>query len=154
MLYWTSLDKERSAYSSGYVLYVAFLTKLHKVLKLVNINHILALTETHLDASVNDGQINIHGYSLLRRDRNRNGVGVALYIQNHMPWKRRDDLNVCQVEALWPQVDLPDQTPILLGCVYRPLSSKVSYLDDKCTGFDQATDSNRDAQYLSGVISI
>ena len=88
--------------------------------------------------------MNIHGYSLLRRDRNRNGGGVALYIQNHIPFKRRDDLNVCQLEALWAQVHLPHQAPILVGCVYRPPSSKVSYLDDLCTGFDQATDSNID----------
>lgn len=124
--------------------------KIHEVFNLVKINniHILALTETHLDASVNDGQINIHGYSLLRRDRNRNGGGVALYIQNHIPFKRRDDLNVCQVEALWAQVHLPHQAAILVGCVYRPPSSKVSYLDDLCTGFDQATDSNRDVFIL------
>jgi hypothetical protein len=40
--------------------------KKHYVFNLVNINHIhiLAWTETHLDASVNDGQINIQGYSL------------------------------------------------------------------------------------------
>ena len=38
--------------------------KMHEVFNLVNINniHILALTETHLDASVNYGQINIQGY--------------------------------------------------------------------------------------------
>ena len=33
-------------------------------------------------------------------------------------------------------------------CVYRPPSSTVSYLDDLCTGFDQATDSNRDVFIL------
>ena len=40
---------------------------IHEVFNLFNINniHILALTETHLDASGNDGQMNIQGYSLL-----------------------------------------------------------------------------------------
>ena len=55
---------------------------------------------------------------------------------------------VCQVEALWAQVHLPLQAPILVGCVYMPPSSKVSYLDDLCTGFDQATDSNKRSIYL------
>jgi hypothetical protein len=57
--------------------------KIHEVFNLVDISniHILALTETHLDAAVNAGQMNIHGYCLLR---NRDGGGVALYIQNHM----------------------------------------------------------------------
>jgi exonuclease III len=116
---------------------------------LVNINniHIFALTETHLDASVNDWQITINGYSLLGRDRNRNGGGVALYIQNHIHFKRRDD-NICQIEALWAQVHLLHQAPILVGCVFRPPSSKVSYLDYLCTGFEQATDRNRDAIIL------
>ena len=41
--------------------------KIHEVFNLVNKNniHVLALTETHLDASGNDGQMNIQGYSLL-----------------------------------------------------------------------------------------
>ena len=97
--------------------------KIREVFNLVNINniHILTLTQTQLDTSVNDGQINICGYSLLRRDRNRNGGGVALYIQNHIPFKRRDDLNVGQIEALWAQVHLPHQAPILVGCVYIDL---------------------------------
>jgi exonuclease III len=50
---------------------------------------------------------------------------------------------VCQIEALWAQVHLPHQAPILAGYVYKPPSSKVSYLDNLCTGFYQATDSNR-----------
>ena len=79
--------------------------KIHEVFNLVNINniHILALTETHLDASVNDGQMNIPGYTT-RRDRDRIGGDVALYIQNHIPFKRRDALNAYQIETLWAQV--------------------------------------------------
>jgi hypothetical protein len=74
--------------------------KIHEVFNLVNINniHILTLTESQLDTSVNDGQMNIHGHSLLRRDSYSGGV--ALSIQNHIPFKWRDDLNVCQIGAL------------------------------------------------------
>lgn len=45
--------------------------------------HILALTETHLDNSVEDEVINIPGYSIFRHDRNKNGGGVAIYIHNN-----------------------------------------------------------------------
>ena len=38
---------------------------------------ILGITESKLDSSVSDQEVNINGYSILRRDRNRNGGGVA-----------------------------------------------------------------------------
>ena len=42
---------------------------------------ILGLNETKLDKTIPDSQVDIEGYDILRRDRNRNGGGVALYIK-------------------------------------------------------------------------
>ena len=33
-----------------------------------------------LDSSISNNEINISGYEVVRKDRNRNGGGVALYI--------------------------------------------------------------------------
>lgn len=129
--------------------------KVHELSSLLNHNnvHILAVTETHLDSSINNGQIHIEGYHLLRRDRNRNGGGVAFYIQNHIHFLRREDLHVNQVEVLWVQLQLPHQSPILVGCVYRPPSSNAAYLNDLCESIDRATDENRDV-FLLGDFNI
>ena len=41
---------------------------------------ILAVTESWLDSSVIDGEVNIDGYNFVRKDRTRHGGGVGLYI--------------------------------------------------------------------------
>ena len=53
---------------------------------------ILAVTETHLDHTKSDESININGYNVFRRDRNRMGGGVAIYCKNTIRAKRRFDL--------------------------------------------------------------
>ena len=46
---------------------------------------IITLNETRLDCSVLNGEIEIPGYDIVRRDRNRSGRGVAMYIRSHIP---------------------------------------------------------------------
>ena len=43
---------------------------------------ILAINETRLDSSIQNGEVSIPGYTLERKDRHRNGGGVALYTRN------------------------------------------------------------------------
>ncbi len=69
--------------------------------------HILAVTETHLDDTINDGQIQPDGFNIMRTDRNRYGEGAALFFQNHICLQRRDDLCVGEAEILWAQIQLP-----------------------------------------------
>ena len=45
---------------------------------------ILTLNETRLDDSVLDCEVEIPGYDILRRDRNRNGGGVSMYIRKNI----------------------------------------------------------------------
>ena len=42
---------------------------------------ILGITESKLDSSVSDQEVDISGYSILRSDRNRYGGGVACYVR-------------------------------------------------------------------------
>jgi hypothetical protein len=60
-----------------------------------------------------DAEISIHGYNMFRRDRNRYGSGVAVYSQNHIPAKQRQDLMLNGLEALWVQVHLLNLKPIV-----------------------------------------
>ena len=43
---------------------------------------ILAVNETRLDHTIYSGEVTVSGYVLERKDRNRDGGGVALYIRN------------------------------------------------------------------------
>ncbi len=45
---------------------------------------VIGITETWLDGSVTDSEVEIPGYSLQRRDRNRNGGGVCVYINSNI----------------------------------------------------------------------
>ncbi len=59
----------------------SLLSKLHELRAVVETNNVdvFLLQETKLDASVTDGELRIPGYSLIRRDRNRSGGGLAVY---------------------------------------------------------------------------
>ena len=54
--------------------------------------HVMAITETHLDSTFDDSLISIEGFSMFRKDRNRFGGGVAIYVKHHIPVKLRPDL--------------------------------------------------------------
>jgi len=66
--------------------------------------HILAISETHLDSNIDNSLLHINRYNLYRYDRNAYGGGVAIYVQNHIPAKIRNDFSCVGVEALWLQV--------------------------------------------------
>lgn len=69
-------------------------------------------------------------YNIYKKDRNRYGGGVAIYIQNHIPVKIRQDLMAVDVEALWLQVQLPFVKSLFVGCCCRPPCAKSCYLND------------------------
>ena len=73
------------------------------------------ISETHLDNTFDDTVVAIQGYNIYRKDRNANGGGVAIYNQNHIPIKLREDLMLNTVEVVWLQVHLPHLKPILVG---------------------------------------
>ena len=62
----------------------SLLNKIDEVRQIVNASNvsIFGLTETKLDSSVYDSEISIDGYTLIRKDRNRHGGGVACYLKN------------------------------------------------------------------------
>ena len=76
--------------------------KVHEVNNLLVTDdiHTLTISETHLDNTF-DKVVAIDGYNIFRKDRNVNGGDVAVYIQNHIPVKLRDDLMLNTVEVIW-----------------------------------------------------
>ena len=64
---------------------------------------VIGITESWLDASVTDSEINITDYSILRRDINREGGGVCIYIRNYFIFKLRDDI-CTTLETVWAEL--------------------------------------------------
>ena len=80
---------------------------------------IFAITETWIDSSVPNGEINIDGYSVIRKDRNRHGGGVCLYIRNGINFDVRN-ISVPSIECVLVDILLPKTKPITFATFYRP----------------------------------
>ena len=72
---------------------------------------IVCVTETWLDDSVMDSKIELSGYVVQRKDRERSGGGVCMYIRSHLAVNPRPELSTHQLETLWiEKLVYPKQT--------------------------------------------
>jgi hypothetical protein len=76
---------------------------------------IFSISETWLDSSVYDGEIDSQNYTVLRNDRNRNGGGVCMYIRNDISFYVRYDLSNNTNECIFVEILLPRNKPIIVG---------------------------------------
>ena len=81
---------------------------------------VLCITESWLDNSVSDNEIKIDGYSVIRKDRDRSGGGVCMYINNRFAFNPREDLHRDSMESIWIDILLPKTRPITVETCYRP----------------------------------
>ena len=81
--------------------------------------HVLSLNETWLDDSFSDVELSLPGYQLMRRDRDRHGGGIAVYIADNLSLNRLDT-PADNIEALWFELSQPNSKKILFGAIYRP----------------------------------
>ena len=84
---------------------------------------ILAINESKLDDSFTDEEISILGYIIVRKDRNRHGGGVALYIKENLSYSLRNDLVPVRLEMICAEINLPYSRSFLVGTWYRPPNS-------------------------------
>ena len=84
---------------------------------------ILAINETKLDESIMEGEVNICGYDIVRRDRKRGGGGVCFFVKNSIIFSTRHDLNVDDLENLCVEIQNPRSKPFLVVTWYRPPDS-------------------------------
>lgn len=83
--------------------------------------HALGITESKLNGSVSDAEINIEGYVNVRKDRNTGpGGGVCLFLRDDLNWQRRTDLEAVENESIWVELLIKHSKSILLCICYRP----------------------------------
>ena len=83
--------------------------------------HIFGVSESHLSKVLNlDGEIEIPGYKLQRKDRlTGEGGGVAVFIKDTLCWHRRYGLETDDIECIWIELSINNKSrPILLGNIY------------------------------------
>ena len=95
--------------------------------------HIFGITESHTTSSVNDGELSIDGYNMIRKDRSTGiGGGVICYIRDDLKWQRRNDLEQPGIECIWIELYLKNSKSILIAIIYKPPDSS-KHLDKKFT---------------------
>ena len=83
------------------------------------------MNETRLDNSISDQEISLKGYSSVRKDRNRQSGGVAVFISSVIPFIYETELSDTNLEIIWLRVSPPVLKPFLLACVYRAPSTSL-----------------------------
>ena len=112
---------------------------------------VLSINESRLDDNVDESQIKIDGYEIVRNDRNREGGGVAIYYRDYLNVKIRDDLAIPNLEVICLEVNKFKCKPLLVASIYRPPSAQIE-LFDKINDFIKAMDTeNKDIVIVGDV---
>ena len=112
---------------------------------------ILGITESKLDSSVTNAEVNINGYNIIRNDRNRTGGGVACYIKNDLCFNIKNIFSN-SIEHVFFEILIPKVKPIAIGMFYRPPNAN-DFLNIFSNDFQQI-DSKTNEIYLLGDFNI
>lgn len=131
-------DKLTSGINIGYINVRSVLPKIDQVQHLLNFRdlHVLGVGETWLDNNIDDKEIGIDGYSIIRSDRNRHGGGVMFYVHDSLSYQQVQLIGH-EVESIWLKFDI-DRKKFVLGNIYRPPRSDIAYFDKILDLIEQA----------------
>ncbi len=116
---------------------------------------VAVLTETWLNHKIQDSLITIPNFSKPHRlDRqDRIGGGVAIYVRDSLTSKRRYDLEVANIEAIWVEVRIKAKS-ILIGGFYRPPNSDREYLQRIYESIDLAKSTHVNNIIITGDFNL
>ena len=98
---------------------------------------IMGVCETFIDSNVADNEVSFDGYSSVKKNRNRHGGGVLLYVKDGIDYSEITELASEQVESVWTKLMYKKGT-LMLGVVYRPPSSNKDYFNCVLNQIDHA----------------
>ena len=113
---------------------------------------VIGITESKLDKTVLDEEINIDGYELARSDQQRHGGGVTCYIRNDISFNVRGDFS-SEIENISLDIFLPKTKPILIGILYRP-PDQSGFLDKLSTAISKTSCFDNQKVYILGDLNI
>ena len=105
---------------------------------------IFAINESKIDELIPDNEISIPGYNLIRRDRNRAGGGVVLYIRDNIPFSDREDLVPSSLEMVCAEISRPHSKSFLVCTWYRPPNSDMNLFNEFETFFQRCDAESRE----------
>ena len=110
--------------------------------------HIICITETKIDSTIDNSHIEIDDYVVVRNNRNRHGGGVAMYIHKTVNYKLREDIAFSEIESISIQVKVGNYKPFIVTSVYRPPGKPVEYFNELDKLFNSIDAEDKETIYL------
>ena len=86
--------------------------------------HIFSLSETHIDNSTPTQLFETRGYTFTNKNRDvGTHGGITIYIKDVIPFIRRTDLEVNELQCIWLEINFPNTKSFLFSVWYRPPST-------------------------------
>lgn len=88
---------------------------------------IFTISETWLNTSIADSEIEIPGYTFARKDRGNGsrGGGTLVFVRDGIPYKHCEDLKTVSLETCWVEVTRPKCKKLIICCAYRPPTASI-----------------------------
>ena len=103
---------------------------------------VICLTETWLDRSTENVDIELNGYIAYRRDRvGDSHGGVFVYVSKNFVSKQKDTLELPDIECVWIELSLRNKK-LLTGTFYRPPNISPAVLSSVENSIGLALDTN------------
>ena len=88
---------------------------------------VLLINESKLDLVDSDRLVNIEGYNIVRRDRNKHGGGVWYYPRNAITFSRQHQLENDDLELIALEIQKANSCPFLITTWYQPPNTPLDY---------------------------
>ena len=89
---------------------------------------LIAITESWLEDTMIDSELNIAGYTIFRKDRKQvrdsRGGGVLMYVRDCFNAYYATELNDLQNESLWIRIQMSQTRFMLVGVCYKSPTAK------------------------------
>ena len=97
-----------------------------RILLAYNEIDIISINETKHDKNIVNNEVDIPGYTIVRRDRTTNGGGgVCFYIRNSVQSTVRNDLTMETIDDFCVEIQKPNSKPFVVATWYRPPDSRI-----------------------------
>ena len=100
-----------------------------RVLCLVNNYDIVCIVESWLSQDISDSELAITGYTIFRRDRNRHGGGIIIFVKDTLSCTILPTSTSSSIEFI-SLIFESYRSKFCISAFYRPPSSDVSYFDE------------------------
>ena len=110
--------------------------ELRQIAKYTN-SAVIGLSKTKLDKTIFDSEVSIPNYSLIRKDGNRKGGGVACYIRSDICFNSQNYLSD-EIENISFDLLLPKAKPISIAIICKPPTDNhfLDYLSKRFNDFN------------------